>query len=496
MTFSSPTFLIFLFACTIIYYLLPQKARRIFLLLASYVCYMWAIPAYGLVVLCVTALSYGLARALPTAQGHKKRSLLVAGVLAPLAVLLILKYFGFFADTFAALFGARSLAAPWVAPLGISFFTLQAISYIVDVHSGKLEPEKDFVTFALYISFFPQVFSGPLNRAADMLPQYRAARSFDYANASQGLQRILTGLFKKIVIADALAVLVDGIYGSLSEYIGLTLAVAIVAFALELYFNFAGYSDIAVGAARLLGYALPENFTAPYFATGIAEFWQRWHISLTSWFRDYVYFPIGGSRRGFARKLCNVLIVFALSGLWHGAAWTFVVWGLLNGLYRVAEELLCKNRPCKPQADQGGFARLLRRVAVFALYAFSLVFFRADTFADALYVFRALFSWAPLSVVKEQLWHLSSNGITTNNTYMLFFWGVLFLALLLAFWFDARVNRSLLHNPKQPLCNPVGSFGRTARWLLYWFMGLSTLFFYFIGLTGQRGSASFIYFGF
>ena len=496
MTFSSPTFLIFLFACAAVYYLLPQKARRVFLLLASYACYLWAIPAYGLVLLAVTGASYGLARATASAPENRRKGLRALSVAAPLLTLLVFKYFNFFADTFAALFGTPGLAAPWIAPLGISFFTLQAISYNLDVCGGKLAPERNFITFALYISFFPQVFSGPLSRAADMLPQYREARAFDYANASAGLQRILTGLFKKIVIADALAVLVDGIYGSLSEYIGLTLAFAVVAFALELYFNFSGYSDIAIGAARLLGYALPENFAAPYFATGIAEFWQRWHISLTSWFRDYVYVPLGGSRKGFARKLLNILLIFALSGLWHGAAWTFVVWGLLNGLFRVGEELLHKIRPPKKRSRQGIVIKTAKRAAVFLLFAASLVFFRAASFPDALYVFRNLFSWAPLSVVKEQLWHLSSNGITTNNTYMIFFWGVLFLALAVAVLLDSRLNRSLLQSPKRPLANPLGSFGRNARWLLYWFMGLSTLFFYFIGLTGQRGSASFIYFGF
>lgn len=496
MTFSSPTFLLFLFGCAAVYYLLAQKARRVFLLIASYVCYMWAIPAYGLVVFALTVFSYSIALRLPAAK-RGRRALFALAVLLPLLMLLVLKYFSFFAGTLCALLGRPALTAPWVAPLGISFFTLQAIGYAVDVYQGRLAPERDFVTFALYISFFPQVFSGPLNRAADMLPQYREARGFDYDNVREGLQRILTGLFKKIALADALAVLVDGVYGNLREYIGLTLVIAVAAFALELYFNFSGYSDIAIGAARLLGYTLPENFLAPYFATSFSGFWKRWHMSLTGWFRNYIYIPLGGSRRGIVRQTLNILIVFILSGLWHGAAWTFVVWGLLNGLFRLVEEALEARRPReKARREPPLAARLARRGVVFLLFSLSLVFFRADSFSDAMYVFRAFFSWAPLGVVREQLWHLSSNGITTSNTYMAIFWGGLALSLAVAVWFDARLNRSLLRAPKTPLTNPVASFGRTGRWLLYWFMGLSVLFFYFIGLTGQRGNASFIYYGF
>ena len=509
MVFNSPVFLVFLAVSLLVYYLLPKPARRLFLLAASYVFYMWAIPAYGLVVLAETVFGYFLARALGGApQGRRRHVLSILGVAVPLAALLFFKYSSWIVADLWALFGAAVPAIGWAVPLGISFFTLQLIGYLLDVSSGAVSPEKDFVAFALYISFFPQILSGPIGRSRELLGQFRQAPDFSYTDLATGFQRFLTGLFRKVVLADGLAVIVNGIYGNLADYRGLPLLLAVLLYALQLYCDFSGYTDMAVGAARMFGISLRENFAAPYFAVNISGFWKRWHMSLTTWFNDYLFTPLVWSRWAdkllFGKKweehkphfALNLLLVFLVSGLWHGAAWTFLLWGLLNGLYRVGEEGLHKLLPPNKKKPQGRAKVFAKQLGVYLLFALSLVFFRAGSVADALYVFRNLFVRCPLSVASQQLWHLSCNGIATNAGYLVIFWGLLLLSLALVWHFDSRIHRSVLQKSRQPQYNPVGTYRRPVRWIFYWFMGLTSMLFYFIAQTSQSGSASFIYLGF
>ncbi|MEG2676505.1 MAG: MBOAT family O-acyltransferase [Oscillospiraceae bacterium] len=513
MVFNTPTFLIFMGICMAVYYALPHRWQNPFLLAASYVCYMWAIPQYAVLILFTTAFSFFAAKAIAAESGQKKRrAVFIIGIIVPLVILFIFKYFNFFMG------GVQSLLAvcgvvleipklSWILPLGISFYTFQVLGYTIDIYNRNTEPESNFVTYALFISFFPQVLAGPIGRARELIPQYKCEHVFDYAKVACGAQRFLTGLFKKIVLADGLAVIVDGVYGSLKDYLGFSLVIAVVLYALQLYFDFSGYSDMAIGSAQMLGFTLRENFAAPYFATDMSGFWKRWHMSLTSWFNDYIFTPLVWSR--WVNKLifgkkwdehkphfaANIIIVFAISGLWHGAGLSFAVWGLLNGAYRVIEEMLHRIMPRKRRAENRATIAA-KRILVFLLFAISLVFFRAASIADAVYVFKNMFTAVPFSVIIEQIRHLSSNGISISGIYFMIFWGILMISLVLGFALDVRVNRSLAAKGAKAITNPVGTYGKKLRWAIYWFMGISSMFFYFIGLTGQRGSGSFIYFGF
>ncbi len=506
MTFNTPQFILFFTACLLVYYRLPDRLRRYFLLAASAVFYVLALPAgWGYLALLAgtTALCYFAARFMARTENDKaRRTVLTVSLLVLFGLLGVFKY----ANFFLALAGS-STSLNWLVPVGLSFYTFQAAGYLIDVHNRSIEPERDGTVLALYLCFFPQILSGPINRAKSMLPQFHATHDFDYHTVICGAQRFLTGLFKKVVLADGLAVIVDGVYGALPDYTGLTLLIAVLFYAIQLYFDFSGYSDMAIAAAQMLGFTMRENFAAPYFATNMSGFWKRWHMSLTGWFTDYLFTPLVWSR--WVNKLAfgkdwnehkphfavNILIVFTLSGLWHGAGITFVVWGLLNGLLRVAEEGLHKLRAPKKKG-QPKLLVLCKRVCVFLLFAVTLVFFRAPDLASAGYVFRSLPLIEPVSVVVAQLWHLASNGIAISGTYMMFFWGVLALGLVLGVLLDVKVDRALTTKGAQPLLNPVGTFGRKTRWAIYWFMGFSAMLFYFIGLTGQRGASSFIYIGF
>ncbi len=507
MTFNSPEFILFFTAVLLGWYLLPGRARRPFLLLAGGVFYWLALPEgwYYLALLAGTsALCWLAGRYLGRAESQKVRRLTLAGML----VLLFGVLFGFKYTGFVLSLAGAGGSLGWLVPVGLSFYTFQAAGYLIDVYNRAVEPEQSLLTFMLFLSFFPQILSGPINRAKELLPQFRDPQPFDYHTVVTGGQRFLTGLFKKVVLADGLAVLVDGVYESLAEYMGLTLWLAVLFYALQLYFDFSGYSDMAIGAARMLGFTMRENFQAPYFAPNFSVFWKRWHMSLTGWFNDYLFTPLVWSRwvnkLAFGRSweehrphfALNILIVFTLSGLWHGAGLTFLVWGVLNGLFRVAEEGLHRLRPPKKRAQAAPAVLWLKRAGVFVLFALSLVFFRASNLAQAVDVFRGLCRWAPLPVVLEQILHLASNGISTAGLYMTVYWGTLLVGLALVFFFDRRIDRSLGNKKGRAVLNPVGELSRTRRWLAYWFMGLSAMTFYFIAEAGLRGGVSFIYRGF
>jgi len=394
MLFNSAQYLLFLPIVVAVHFLLPRGWRWAWMLGASYYFYMSWEPAYALLLLWTTLVDYGVARLLVrTEPPHLRRALLMTSLSLNLGVLFTFKYYGFFRDTLRALAAAAGLDAPlpapeWLLPVGISFYTFQSIAYTVDVYRRGVMPEMHIGRFALYVCFFPQLVAGPIERAAHLLPQLRAMRTFDPALARTGLRLILWGLFKKVVVADTCAPLATAAFADPAAYSGAGLALGMACFALQIYGDFSGYSDIAVGTSRLFGIQLMANFRTPYFARNIAEFWRRWHISLTTWFRDYLYVPLGGSRGSRVRTAANTAAVFLVSGLWHGANWTFVAWGAFHAALflpllvrgtnrRFASGVVAENRLLPSPAEAAQMA------STFAWVCIGWVFFRADSLGAA-----------------------------------------------------------------------------------------------------------------
>lgn len=395
--FLSIPFFCFFPVTALVYFLLPRRVKNLWLLLASWFFYLCAKPVYLTVLLAVIVTSYAAGRLL--ARG-KRKGILAACLALDIVLLFFFKYVNFTLALAGQVlnglgFDFSAPALSMLLPVGISFYLFQAMGYVIDVYQGKAEAERDFLLYALFLSFFPQVISGPIGRAGELLPQFRAERPFDWDKFRAGLLRFLWGAFQKLVLADRLAVLVNAVYAAPETFGALQLAGAAVAFSFQIYCDFAAYTNMALGAARSMGFTLRENFNAPYFARSIADFWRRWHISLTSWFRDYLYIPLGGSRKGTARKFLNVLIVFTVSGLWHGAALTFVVWGVLNGVYQVAGALTLPARDRVLGAiglrPASRLRHLLQIGTTFVLTTVAWVFFKADSLTRALAVLGGMF---------------------------------------------------------------------------------------------------------
>lgn len=388
MSFVSGGFFLFLPLTVLAYWLCPAKQRYLVLLAASLIFYMgWSIPLTGL-LLAVTLLNWA---GCLLVEKNKSR-LLLAGLLvlifSPLAVC---KYAGFFAQPLHTWFGwpgnqVMDALGRIVLPAGISFYTFQAVSCVIDVYRGQMPAERNLLRFTLFVCFFPQLVAGPIERGRDLLPQLKTPRVFCRDDMRAGVRLLLVGFFRKICLADVLAVYVDRVYAGASPD-GSAVAIGTFLFAFQIYNDFCGYSEIAMGSARLLGIRLTRNFREPYLAAGIRDFWRRWHITLGSWFRSYVYFPLGGSRRGKARQLLASGAVFLLSGLWHGAEWTFVAWGALHALYYTAETAVCGK---KRRAE--GWRACLAVPVTFAAVLFSWVLFRADDMGHAVLLYKALFS--------------------------------------------------------------------------------------------------------
>ena len=384
MLFNSLGFALFLPAVFLIYWLLRRWRRwqNLFVLAASYFFYgCWDVRFLALIAF--TSWSAG-------AEGRRRVWIVWGNVAVNLLILGLFKYYDFFVQSFADLFlggHAEGLLLGLVLPVGISFYTFQALSYSIDVYRGTVRPTRDAVEFFAYVAFFPQLVAGPIERASNLLPQFQTARRFDYALAVDGLRQMLWGFFKKMVVADSCALYVDHAFGDLQGANGGTLAVGAVLFSVQIYCDFSGYSDIAIGCAKLFGIRLRRNFDVPYFSRDIAEFWRRWHMSLTSWFRDYVYIPLGGSRVSRGRVVLNTFVIFLLSGLWHGANWTFVAWGGFHALLFLPLILLGKNRKHRDVVAQGRWLPTWREavqmVLTFALATVGWVIFRSDSIGEA-----------------------------------------------------------------------------------------------------------------
>lgn len=405
MLFNSIEFAIFLPIVFVLYWFVANKnlkLQNILIVAGSFFFYGWWDWRFLSLLLFSSLVDYTVGMALAKQDDLKKRKmLLAASIVVNLGMLGFFKYYNFFADSFAEAFSffgypidASTLNI--VLPVGISFYTFQTLSYGIDVYRRKLEPTKDLVAFLAFVSFFPQLVAGPIERATNLLPQFFVQRTFDYAKAVDGMRQILWGLFKKMVIADNCAEYVHEVFGSYATYSGSTLFIGVFLFAIQIYCDFSGYSDIAIGTARLFGFSLMHNFAFPYFSRDIAEFWRRWHISLSTWFRDYLYIPLGGSQGNRFTIVRNTIIVFAISGLWHGANWTFLIWGLLNALYFIPLLLTKKNRVHVNIVAEGRWLPTLKELAqmsfTFLLTLIAWVFFRAESLAHALGYLRKMFS--------------------------------------------------------------------------------------------------------
>jgi alginate O-acetyltransferase complex protein AlgI len=396
MLFNSIEFLLFLPTVFLLYWFVAARslpAQNLLVLVASYVFYGWWDWRFlGLIALS-TVVDYLAGLGMHRARNQSlRRLLLVASLATNLGLLGFFKYWNFFVDSWIAAWASVGISiepttAQIILPVGISFYTFQTLSYTIDIYRRRIEPTSNVIAFAAFVAFFPQLVAGPIERASNLLPQFLARRSFSYTRAAEGMRQIVWGLFKKVVIADQLAIHVDLIFSTWQTQPGAVLLLGTVFFAFQIYCDFSGYSDIAVGTARLFGFDLMANFRYPYFARDIAEFWRRWHISLSTWFRDYVYIPLGGSRGSKARTLRNILIVFTVSGFWHGANWTFVAWGALNAFYFLPFILLEQHRNYMDDAASGRILPSLREFSAilitFLAVCAAWVFFRAENLQDA-----------------------------------------------------------------------------------------------------------------
>lgn len=402
MLFNSIEFLIFFPIVTLLYFAIPHKVRYIWLLLASYFFYMCWNPKYALLMGFSTVSTYFAGLMIGKSKKELNKKVWVGASFAiNIAILFFFKYFDFAIANINSVLGLLNVelinpSFDVILPVGISFYTFQALGYTVDVYRGDIECEKNILRYALFVSFFPQLVAGPIERSGNLIKQLRERHYFDTKRVANGLMLMLWGFFEKLVIADRAAYVVDTVYNNYTNYTGVVIVLATVLFAFQIYCDFASYSDIARGAAQVMGFDLMKNFETPYFAKSVAEFWRRWHISLSSWFRDYVYIPLGGNRRGKLRKYFNIFVVFFLSGLWHGASWSFVVWGMLNGLYQIVGDATKKARLAiseKMGLDRNVFSnKLLKVIVTFALVDFSWIFFRAGSFTAALTMIKNMFA--------------------------------------------------------------------------------------------------------
>lgn len=405
MLFNSIDFAVFLPIVFILYWFVTQKNLRIqniLLVISSYIFYGWWDWRFLSLILFSTLVDYFVGLGLLHQEQHIKRKILLwISIVVNLGFLCFFKYYNFFLDNFInafSFFGSEIYVGSLhiILPVGISFYTFQTLSYSIDVYKRKLEPTKDFFAFSAFVCFFPQLVAGPIERATHLLPQFYKKRIFEYSKAVDGLRQILWGLFKKIVIADNCAIYANLIFNNSDEYSGSTLVLGAFFFAFQIYGDFSGYSDIAIGTSRLFGFDLMRNFNFPYFSRDIAEFWRRWHISLSTWFRDYLYVPLGGSRGGNGMKIRNTFIIFIVSGFWHGANWTFIIWGILNAVYFIPLLLTQTNRNHIQIVAQGkllpSFKEFSMMLLTFGLTVLAWIFFRAENVSHAMHYIQGIFS--------------------------------------------------------------------------------------------------------
>ncbi len=494
MLFNSIPFLIFFPVVVGLYLVLPKKARYIWLLVASYYFYMSWNPKYVVLILITTVVTYLMGILIGKDKNTGRRKLyMILGLILNFGLLIFFKYFDFIIGNINVILKAANVSIienpfDFILPVGISFYTFQAIGYCIDVYRGETEPEKNFIKYALFVSFFPQLVAGPIERSKNLLAQINEIgkrRLYTREGIVSGFGMMLWGLFMKMVIADRVSIIVDALFNKtfmIGTFDGM---VGAAAFSLQIYADFAGYSAIAIGAARIMGFELMENFNTPYFATSIADFWHRWHISLSTWFRDYVYIPLGGNRKGKARKYLNIMITFLLSGLWHGASWSFVVWGALHGFYQIIGDLI---KPLKEKADKVlGFRkttvgyRIGQILITDVLVAFAWIFFRAGDMKTAVTYIGGIFTrFNPWVFFDKSFYEL---GLDFTETHILMFAIIMLLAV------------SIVRYKKK---TDIGNFLLNQDLLFRWvvFIVLIVMIITFGEYGTEFDSAKFIYFDF
>lgn len=510
MLFNSIQFLIFFPIVTLMYFLIPRRFKHIWLLIASYFFYMSWNPKYAVLIAISTLITYA-SGLLINWSGEKKdqkrakreKNLWVAlSFTSNLAILFFFKYFNFLFASLAkilSMFGIAFTTPTFdvILPVGISFYTFQALSYTMDVYRKEIKPEKNLARYALYVSFFPQLVAGPIERAKNLLHQMSDEEgkgsgersgicngTFDYERVKRGLLLMLWGLFMKMVIADRVAILVDQVFNNYQQYAGFEIAIAAVFFAIQIYCDFGGYSNIAIGAAQVMGFKLMDNFKQPYFATSIREFWRGWHISLSTWFRDYLYIPLGGNRKGKLRQYFNTLVTFLISGLWHGASWHYVVWGGLHGVYLVLSDIIkpLRNKLISVfciKTDCFSY-RFFQQVLTFILVDFAWIFFRADGTITAIKIIKNMFtSFNPWIFTDGSLYLL---GLDSKD------FGVAVFSILVLFLID------WWHEKGMKIRTTFNGQNLAFRWMIYFAAIFSIII---LGIYGSNYDASaFIYFQF
>ena len=483
MLFNSLDFAVFLPIVFILYWFATQRNLRLqnaLIVAASYVFYGWWDWRFLSLIIFSTMVDYSIGKRLKSEEKQGIRKLLLwSSIIVNLGFLGFFKYYNFFLDNFIAAFSflgqeihANSLNI--ILPVGISFYTFQTLSYTIDVYKKKLEPTEDFIAFSAFVCFFPQLVAGPIERATNLLPQFYKKRTFEYDKAADGLRQILWGLFKKVVIADNCAEYANLIFNNYQEYNGSTLLLGAIFFTFQIYGDFSGYSDIAIGISRLFGFNLMQNFATPYFSRDIAEFWRRWHISLSTWFRDYLYIPLGGSKGGTWIKVRNTFIIFLVSGFWHGANWTFIVWGGLNALYFLPLLLLKRNRTNLGVIAEGRILPSLKEFwqmgTTFLLTVLAWVFFRAESITHAINYLRGLFT--------ENLIEIPDfSGIR----------GALTVIIILGF---SLITEWYSRGTSHALCN-IKYFNPFNRWICYIVLSFCIIFY-----RQSNQAIEFIYFQF
>lgn len=448
MLFNSAQFLAFFPIVALVYFIIPRKVRYIWLLCSSYYFYMCWNAEYALLILTSTVITYFASLAIEHVKSFigeekekttMKKIILVVAIVINIAILFYFKYTKFAAAVIQLLLYKVGILInipefDIILPVGISFYTFQALGYVIDVYRDDIYAEKNFFRYALFVSFFPQLVAGPIERSRNLLKQLAVPQKFNYEKAREGLYLVLWGYFLKIVLADRIAIFVDTIYGDYINYPGFYLVWATVLFAVQIYCDFAGYSTIARGTAKILGIELMENFNAPYLSKSVAEFWRKWHISLTSWFKDYLYIPLGGSRKGKFRKQINKMIVFLVSGLWHGASFSFVAWGALNGLYQVIGDMLMPIRNLLVKIlhlnrDSLGH-KIASAIITFVMVDFAWTFFRAQTMREAIEIVKSMFTtYNPWIMFDGSIYNCGLNA--KNYWIMIVGIGILFIADML-----------------------------------------------------------------
>lgn len=484
MLFNSFHFLFFFLLVTFLYFALPYNKRWVLLLISSCYFYMAFVPIYILILGFTIIIDYFAGIYIENAEGAKRKKLLIVSLVANVGVLAVFKYYNFINENLSFLLHGFGVSNPIpylsiLLPIGLSFHTFQAMSYTIEVYRGHQKAERHFGIYSLYVMFYPQLVAGPIERPQNLLHQFREKFDFDYERVTSGLRLMAWGLFKKVVIADRLAIVVDTVYNNPQQYTPLSLILASIFFAFQIFCDFSGYSDMAIGASRIMGFKLMTNFDKPYQSSSIHEFWKRWHISLSTWFKDYLYITLGGNRVTIPRWYLNLFIVFLVSGLWHGANWTFVIWGALHGFYLVFSQITKKYRQNFNRALYIDKLPFISVLTTFILVTFAWIFFRANNLSTAFYIINKIFTGIP-DIIQSILEHrplMDYLGITRPNLYFSFF---LILFLETVHYFQAKTNISSIFIKK-----PV-----YVRWAVYLGVIFAILF---LGVFENR---QFIYFQF